>query len=219
MFKDRFDAGRQLAEKLQHYRNRDSVVVAVPRGGIELGYEIAKALDLPLEVVLTKKLGHPHQREFAIGAVSLESRILQYTADVSPEYIESETERVREMLRQRQQQYYGSQKPEPLRDRIVIIVDDGIATGNTLLSSIELIEHQQPRMIVVAVPVASSAATRKIKERVDEFICLLTPPDFQAVGQYYEQFYQVKDEEVIALLERIRKKNNGNSKSQERAAS
>ncbi len=204
MFKDRFDAGRQLAEKLQHFKKRDGVVIAVPRGGIELGYEVALALDLPLEVVLTKKLGHPHQKEYAIGAVSLAGHVLHRAEGIPDEYIEEETERVREVLRKRQQMYYGARKPENLTDRIVIIVDDGIATGSTLLSSIELIRQSKPSHIVVAVPVASSQAARKIKDEVDEFVCLLIPEDFYAVGEFYENFYQVSDKEVTELLEKAR---------------
>lgn len=212
-FKNRVEAGKKLAQALQHFKNRDGVVVAVPRGGIELGYEIAYTLDFPLDVALTKKLGHPLQPEFAIGAVSLKHRTLQHATDISPAYIESETEKIRELLNRRQRLYYGDEHPESLTDRIVIIVDDGIATGQTLLASIELIAQEQPSRIVVAVPVASPSAAGRIRERVDEFICLLSPENFRAVGQFYEEFTQVNDEQVVKLLQKIRQKKNGNNSS------
>lgn len=202
MFKDRFDAGRQLAKALQHYKNRDGVILAVPRGGVEIGYAVARELELPLEIVLSKKIGHPHHSEFAIGAVSLEGRVVTERSDVSEEYIEKETGRLRRLLRDRFRKYYGDRKPLSMEDKIVIVVDDGIATGNTLLSTIELIRHHNPRQVVVAIPVAPPDSLRHIREAkgVDEVICLLTPRDFYAVGQFYETFDQVEDEEVIRLL-------------------
>jgi predicted phosphoribosyltransferase len=207
-FKNRAEAGKQLAQALRHFQNRDGVVVAVPRGGIELGYEIADALDLPLDVALTKKLGHPLQPEYAIGAVSLKHRTVQNTTDIPPEYIESETEKIRALLNRRKRLYYGDDQPESLTDRIVIIVDDGIATGQTLLASIELIAQERPSRIVVAVPVASPAAAERIREQVDEFICLQSPENFRAVGQFYKEFAQVSDEQVVTLLQKIRQKDN-----------
>lgn len=205
MFKDRFDAGRQLAKTLQHYKNRDGVVLAVPRGGVEIGYVLAKELDLPLEVVLSKKIGHPHQPEFAIGAVSLESRIVSERSDVSEEYIEKETNRLRQLLRERYKLYYGDRQPLSLEDKIVIVVDDGIATGNTLLSTVELLRHHRPRWVVVAIPVAPPDSLRHIEQAqgVDEVVCLLAPRDFYAVGQFYENFEQVEDKEVVRLLKEV----------------
>jgi putative phosphoribosyl transferase len=205
MFKDRFDAGKQLAKALQHYKNRDGVILAVPRGGVEVGYVVAKELELPLEIVLSKKIGHPHHSEFAIGAVSLEGRVVTERADVSEEYIEQETERLRHMLRERYKKYCGERKPASLEDKIVIVVDDGIATGNTLLSTVELIRHHNPRWVVVAIPVAAPDSLHHIEEAkgVDEVVCLLSPRDFYAVGQFYENFDQVEDKEVIRLLHEV----------------
>lgn len=205
MFKDRFDAGRKLAKALQHYKNRDGVVLAVPRGGVEIGYMVAKELDLPLEIVLSKKIGHPQHSEFAIGAVSLEGRVVADRSDVSHEYIEEETERLRQLLRERYKMYYGDRKPANLEDKIVIVVDDGIATGNTLLSTVELIRHHHPSWVVVAIPVAPPDSLRHVKEAkgVDEVVCLLAPRDFYAVGQFYEDFDQVEDAEVVRLLKEV----------------
>lgn len=208
MFKDRFDAGKQLAKVLQHYKNRDGVILAVPRGGVEIGYVLAKELNLPLEIVLSKKIGHPHQPEFAIGAVSLESRIISERGDVSEEYIEKETKRLRQLLRERYKMYYGDRKPANLDDKIVIVVDDGIATGNTLLSTVELVRHHNPHWVVVAIPVAPPDSLRHVEQAkgVDEVVCLLAPRDFYAVGQFYENFEQVEDDEVVRLLNEVWKK-------------
>jgi len=205
MFNDRYDAGLQLANLLRHYKNRDGVVLAVPRGGIEVGYVVAKELGLPLEVVLSKKIGHPAHPEFAIGAVSLEGRVVTERPDVSKEYIEEETERLRRLLRERYKMYYGDRKPVNMEDKIVIVVDDGIATGNTLLSTVELVRHHRPRWVVVAIPVAPPDSLRKLREAdgVDEVVCVLSPRDFYAVGQFYEHFDQVEDEEVKRLLEEV----------------
>ncbi len=205
MFENRYDAGLQLANLLRHYKNRDGVVLAVPRGGVEIGYVVAKELGLPLEIVLSKKIGHPAHPEFAIGAVSLEGRVVTERPDVSEEYIEEETERLRRLLRERYKMYYGDRKPVSLEDKIVIVVDDGIATGNTLLSTVELVRHHRPRRVVVAIPVAPPDSLRKLRDAdgVDEVVCALSPRDFYAVGQYYENFDQVEDAEVKRLLEEV----------------
>lgn len=205
MFKDRFEAGKLLAEKLQHYKNQNAVVVAIPRGGVETGYVVARELNLPLEVVLSKKLGHPRQKEYAIGAVSLESRIVTDVSGVTREYIETETDRIRELLRERYRFYYRDRRPLNLQDRIIIVVDDGIATGNTLLSTIELLRKSRPRRIVIAVPVSSQRALQKLGAVADEIVCLLAPEDFFAVGEFYGEFRQVSDEEVVEWLERARR--------------
>ena len=203
MFKDRIDAGTQLAEKLLKYKNEKVVVVAVPRGGLSIGAIVAKALEASLDVSLTKKIGHPYHKEYAIGAVSLEDTVLPNAQGVSQEYITEETKRIREKLRQRHDQYYKKRSPQNLKDKTVIIVDDGVATGNTLLASVALISKQNPTKIIVAIPVASRSALDKIKStgKVDEIVCLEVPNNFQAVGQFYEEFEQVTDEEAIHILD------------------
>ncbi len=205
MFKDRFDAGRQLAKALQHYKNREGVILAVPRGGVEIGYIVAKELELPLEVVLSKKIGHPLHSEFAIGAVSMEGLVVTQRPDVSDEYIRTETKRLRHLLQARHKKYYGDREPANLEGKIVIVVDDGIATGNTLLSTVELIRHHNPRWVVIAIPVAPPDSLLHIENAsgVDEVVCLLTPHDFYAVGQFYKNFDQVEDDEVVRLLQEV----------------
>ena len=210
MFLNRVEAANLLAEKLTPYKNNEEVViVTIPRGGVPMGYEISKILNVPLEIVLSKKIGHPFNKEYAIGAVTIENVILNHVAsEVSEEYIHDETERIRDLLKQRIDWYYGEKKPMDLKDKIVILVDDGIATGNTMISSIQLIELQKPIKIIVALPVAPPSTLKKIKEmeEVDEVICLSTPANFQAVGQFYKEFYQVNDQEVIDLLKKSREK-------------
>jgi putative phosphoribosyl transferase len=204
MFKDRIEAGEQLANKLLEYKNnKKAIVVTIPRGGLPLGYIIAKKLNLPLEVVLSKKIGHPLHKEFAIGAVTLNDIILSEAAkDISSSYIDDETIRIRAILKHRQDMYYGVSTPISLKDKTVILVDDGVATGQTLISSINLIHEQQPTQIIVALPVGPPSVITKIKNMssVKNTICLLAPFNFQAVGQFYEKFNQVDDSEVIRLL-------------------
>ncbi len=204
MFLNREEAGNLLAEKLIDYNNdKNTVIVAIPRGGVPVGYVIAKKLNLPLEIVLSKKIVHPFHKEYAIGAVTLKNRILSdAAAEVSKVYIDDETGQVRELLRQRHTWYYGHKEPLNLKDRTVIIVDDGVATGSTLISSINFIEHNQPSEIIIALPVAPPLALRKIAalSSVTNTICLLTPENFRAVGQFYKEFNQVDDQEVVQLL-------------------
>ena len=206
MFKDRTDAGLLLVKKLSNYHNnKDAVVVTIPRGGIPLGYVISKGLHLPLELVLSKKIGHPLHKEFAIGAVTLTDRILSDAAnDISRMYIEEETIRIRTILKERQDGYYDTRKPISFKNKIVIVVDDGVATGNTLMSSIKLIEKQKPSQIIVALPVGPPSVIEKIKNipYVNDTICLLVPENFRAVGQFYKNFDPIKDNEVVTLLEK-----------------
>ena len=203
MFYDRIDAGIQLAGRLSHFKNQDVVVLAIPRGGLPLGSIVAKSLDAPLDVALSKKIGSPFNKEYAIGAVSLENIVLSDADRVNKSYIDEETKRIRKKLKERHDQYYKNRSPENLKDKIVIIVDDGIATGNTILVTVELVSMQKPAKIVVAIPVAPPSAITKLKDSplVNEVVCLQTPYDFRAVGQFYQEFYQVSDEEAIQLLE------------------
>ncbi len=202
-FKDRIEAGIQLAKELCSYKNKAVIVIAIPRGGLPLGAAVARVLKAPLDVALIKKIGHPYNKEYAIGAVSLTSRILSAAIEASEEYIEEETKRIRVLLARRQKQYYKNLKPQNLKNKIVIVVDDGIATGNTILATIELIYQNQPNKIVVAVPVAPPSAVEKLKTSpyIDEVICLQTPYNFRAVGQFYDEFNTVTDDEAIRILE------------------
>ena len=205
MYKDRNEVGYLLADKLEKYRNTNAIILAIPRGGVPIGFIIAQALNLPLEVVLSKKIGHPFHKEYAIGAVTLKSRILSNAAkEVSNSYIEEETTRIRELLEKRSKEYHGEKNALKLKGKILIIVDDGIATGNTILSTIEMLQDEKPDKIIVAIPVAPKSALKKLQDShfIDKVICLSKPFNFQAVGQFYENFNQVDDKEVIQLLKK-----------------
>jgi predicted phosphoribosyltransferase len=209
IFKNRNEASYLLADKLEKYRNTNAVVLAIPRGGVPLGYIIAETLHIPLEIILSKKIGHPFHKEYAIGAVTLKSRILsEGAADVSTAYIEAETKRVRNLLQKRYEEYYGDKKPLPFKDKILIIVDDGIATGNTIMSIIKMLHDQNPKKIVVAIPVAPRSTIKKLEKSsfIDEIICLYTPINFHAVGQFYKNFNQVNNAQVKHILEKIKQR-------------
>ena len=199
-FRNRGEAARELAERLQHYKGTNSVVLAIPRGGVAIGCVVARELGLPLDIVLSKKIGHPDNPEYAIGSVTLQGMLLG-TANVPTEYIIEETKRIRELLHKRYSMYMGNKQPISLAGKNVILVDDGIATGNTLLSTIDAIREQGPAGIVVGVPVASPDALESVEEKADETVCLLAPGYFFAVGQFYEEFHQLTDTEVIRLLD------------------
>lgn len=201
MIRNRAEAAEMLADRLAAYTGEAGVVLAIPRGGVPVAAPIAKKLGMPLEVVLTKKIGHPSNPEFAIGAVSLDSVIVDERAEVPQQYIEQEVPRIREKLRQKYKLFMGERKHVPLQGKTAIIVDDGIATGKTLMATVELVKKEQPRKIIVAVPVAPQSAVVRFQSMVDEVVCLLVPPFFQAVGQFYEEFDQTSDEEVIRLLQ------------------
>ncbi len=204
MFRDRTEAGYLLASALLKYKGPPTVVMAIPRGGLPLGAIVAEALHAPLEVALTKKIGHPFNREYAIGAVSRNQVVLSKPEGISREYIESETRRLREKLEERHRMFHRKKAPVPLRGKQVIVIDDGIATGNTLRVTIALIAAEAPDAIIVAIPVAPPESVKKIRamEEVDAVICLETPRNFHAVGQFYEDFSAVSDAEALAIFEK-----------------
>ena len=202
MFTDRIDAGLQLAEALSKYKGDNVVVIAIPRGGLPVGAVVAKALEAPLDVALSKKIGHPHHKEYAIGAVSLEHRVLSDVAGISKSYLQEETKRIRAKLQERQKQYYKDRSPSSLTNKTVILVDDGVATGNTIMVTAALVQQQNPAMTIAAIPVAPPSAVELMETApdIDEVVCLFQPQHFFAVGQFYESFDQVSDAEAIALL-------------------
>jgi len=202
MFRNRLDAGAKLAERLAEYKDKNGVVLAIPRGGVPLGQVIARQLDWPLEMVLSKKIAHPDQREYAIGAVSLYTRVLNDTIDVPERYIDFETKRLRNILKEKYQWYFKYNPNVSYTDKFVIIVDDGMATGYTMLSTIQLIKEHKPKTILIAVPAASIEAVDMIKRvpGVYEVVCLKMEEGFFAVGQYYEDFRPVNDQEVKDII-------------------
>lgn len=204
MFLDRLEAGLFLASKLKKYKDDPGVVLAVPRGGVPVAYVVAKELGFPLEVILTKKIGHPRNEEYAIGAASLTDYFIIPHVNVPEEYIIQEVERVRVRLKEMYQKFMGDSVPADLKGKTVIVVDDGIATGNTMLGTISVLRKSEPGKIVVAVPVASKSAVQKLSKEVDEVIAVMIPHEFYGVGQFYQDFKQVSDESVIFYLNKLK---------------
>src|SRR5260221_1964537 len=202
-FSDRYDAAMQLAPFLEKYKNEEGVVLAVPRGGVPIGYYLAKHLNFSLDLLMTKKLGHPLNEEFAIGAVGIEDSIVEENYEVPHSYVEEKTKRIREELLKRYKTFMGNKEPADIKNKTVIVVDDGIATGRTILATIKMLRSKQPRKLVVAVPVASIQAAERIEQEVDDFICLYTPEPFFGVGRFYYDFTQTTDEEVMMLLKEL----------------
>jgi predicted phosphoribosyltransferase len=207
-FADRRAAGRALSGKLRSYADRpDVIVLALPRGGVQVGYELAAALRAPLDVVVVRKLGVPGQEELAFGALAWGgARVLDEVIVSSVRLDASTIERVaaeetRELER-RERAYRGDREPPDLAGRAVILVDDGLATGSSMLVAIDATRSQQPARIVVAVPVAPPETCHALRDVADEVICLSTPEPFNAVGLWYDDFRPVTDEEVRELLAR-----------------
>ena len=205
-FSNRIEAGRELAEKLDKYAGREDVIVlGLPRGGVPVAYEVAKRLHVPLDVFIVRKLGVPGFEELAAGAIASGGvRVLNQDVmraiPYADEAIEAVTTKETAELERREQIYREGRPPPELRDRIVIPVDDGLATGATMRAAVKALRERGVAKIVVAVPVAPPDTCHEIEQLADETICLSTPPFFQAVGQYYEDFSQTTDDEVRDLL-------------------
>ncbi len=204
-FIDRTDAGIKLAERLKKYNDDSVILLAIPRGGVPVAYSIAKESGFPLELILTKKIGYPGNKEYAIGAATLTDYFIIPHERVSEEYINKEVERIRLRLREMQDKFKSTIDLEKLQGKTVIIIDDGIATGNTLQATVQLLRKSKPRKIVIAVPVASESAVEKLSEVADEVVVLMIPPAFFGVSAFYENFEQVSDEEVIFLMDKLKK--------------
>lgn len=205
MFEDRQEAGKLLAERLKEFKDQDPVILALPRGGLPIGRAVAEALGAPLDVVVARKIGAPGNEEFAIGAVTarghrvLNEHVLRQLM-LPPGHLERETERQRRVAEQREARYRGVHTPHDLKGRTAILVDDGIATGMTMRAAIEDVRAQGPRRIVVAAPVMPPDTYVEMQKLADRVVAHLVPPEFYAVGQFYQDFTQVTDDEAEALL-------------------
>ncbi len=216
VFENREDAGRRVAAQLAGYAGRaDVLVLGIPRGGVPVAFEVARALDAPLDVFLSRKLGVPGQEELAFGAVAggnvrvLDEELISELS-ISGAQIEEITLRVRAELERRERLYRDGRSAPDVDGKTVVLVDDGIATGSSMLAAIKTLRHMRPARLVLAVPVAPASTCRRLREQVDELVCVHMPELFYAIGQFYEDFSQVADEEVVELLRRA---------AQERAAS
>jgi putative phosphoribosyl transferase len=208
LFHDRTDAGRRLGSALAHYaRRRDVAVLALPRGGVPVAYEVALLLQAPLDIFIVRKLGVPSEPELAMGAVASGGvRVLNQDVvralEISEQTIERVADRELEEIERRERIYREGRPAPSLAGRIAILVDDGLATGSTMRAAARALKLQKPTKIVVAVPVAAPATCAEIGREVDEIVCLATPEPFYAVGQWYQDFAQTTDEEVQELLQR-----------------
>ena len=207
-FHNRSEAGRLLASKLQHYAGHHQIVVlALPRGGVPVAYEVARALGAPLDVFLVRKLGVPGHEELAMGAIATgDVRVLNvrlvHELQIPDQAVEEVTARERRELLRREQAYRGNRLPPDISGKTIILIDDGIATGSTMRAAIAALQKQHPAKLVVAVPAAALSTYEEVRSEVDDIVAVMTPEPFHGVGQWYTDFTQTTDEEVRELLAR-----------------
>jgi putative phosphoribosyl transferase len=211
-FKNRIEAGEHLAKRLAIYAGRsDTIVLALPRGGVPVGFAIADALELPLDILLVRKLGVPGHEEYAMGAIAggglyvLQSDVLEMLG-ISTATVETVAQDALKEIERRERLYRPGRPAPQFDERVILLVDDGLATGSTMLAAVSVLRLAKPARVVVAVPVAAPDACRMLQPKVDEMICLSTPEPFYAVGLWYEDFSQTSDEEVTRLLARAERK-------------
>jgi putative phosphoribosyl transferase len=210
LFRSRTDAGRQLAKALLKYKSRHPVILALPRGGVSVAAEVAVALDAPLDLLLVRKIGLPSQPELAMGAVTdgeeptiIRNRDVIELSGISADEFDAVCEEERNEIERRRKRYLGDRARSKVKGQVVIIIDDGIATGATTLAAIRAVRRREPRELVLAVPVAPLDTINMLQPEVDAVVCLDTPEDLGAIGYFYRDFRQVSDDEVIAALRRV----------------
>jgi putative phosphoribosyl transferase len=213
-FRDRADAGRQLAQRLMTYAAQNPVVLALPRGGVPVAFEVAKALRAPLDLIFVRKIGAPGHAEFGLGAVvdgAHPQVVLNEEAldrlRAPPGYIEEETERQLQEIERRREHYLAGRRPVDVEGRIAVVVDDGIATGSTVRAALKGLSRARPARLILAVPVAPADIIDHLRTEADEVICLMTPESFYAVGEHYDDFSQTSDREVTTLLDEAQRWN------------
>lgn len=204
IFRDRIDAAQRLAKALARYRGKNPLVLAIPRGAVRMGRVLADALEGELDVVLVRKLRSPESAEFAVGAIDESgwAYVADYAAEVGADeaYLAGEKRMQMETLRKRRAQYTPERPPADPAGRIAIVVDDGLATGATMIAALHAVRAKRPARLICAIPVAAPDSLAKVSPHADEVVCLDTPPNFYAVGQFYRDFAPVQDDEVAALL-------------------
>ncbi|HDP69342.1 MAG TPA: phosphoribosyltransferase [Actinobacteria bacterium] len=214
MFVDRIEAGQELGKSLVNYRGKDVVVVAIPRGGVLVAKEVAIKLEAPLELVIPRKIGAPGNPELAIGAMADKDTViinehLRGSLRVLDDYLKAEVEKQAQEIERRRKRYLGAKSQIDLENKIIILVDDGLATGYTALAAIKALRRRKPKKLILAVPVAPKDTIERLGREVDELICLHSPEIFFAVGQFYSNFSQTTDDEVIQVLKEYEAKEKG----------
>ena len=205
LFLDRVEAGRRLATALKGAVSKDAIVLAIPRGGVVVGHMVAHALGIPLDVIIPKKIGAPDNPELALGAIMedgttiLDERLIQLL-QVSKHYIAEESKKQRMEIERRLKLYRGDAPYPVLKNREVVIVDDGIATGSTMKAALSSVRKRGAKKIIIAVPVGPESTIKELKDEADSVVCLFTPEPFYAIGQFYTKFDQTSDDEVKRLL-------------------
>jgi len=204
-FQNRTDAGRYLAERLQEYARHNTVILGLPRGGVVVASEVARRLDVPLDIFLVRKLGVPGYEELAMGAIAsggiqvINEDVVRHI-QISRAEIQAIAAKEAQELKRRERAYRGNRPPLEVKDKTIILIDDGLATGATMRAAVVALRKQNPRKIVIAVPVAAPDTCEEFRTEVDDIICGITPAHFNAVGAWYNDFSQTSDEEVIQLL-------------------
>ncbi len=206
IFRDRTEAGKKLAAALESFKGKDVLVLAIPRGGVVVAREVARALGAPLDVVVTRKIEAPGEPEYALGAVTQEGDVIMdrqaaESLGAGPEYLDSQIEQKRQEVKERMLRFRGDTPYPSLEGKVVIIVDDGIATGSSVGAAVMSVKKRGPKEVVVAVPVAPSDAIDTLAEDGNKVVCLETPGPFLAIGEFYGSFDQVGDEEVKRILD------------------
>jgi putative phosphoribosyl transferase len=206
VFRDRVEAGKKLAEAVKEFRGKDVVVLGIPRGGVVVANEVAKALEAPLDIVVTRKIEAPGEPEYALGAVTQEGDVIMdrqaaESLGASPQYLDDQVKKKREEVKERMQRLRGDAPYPRLEGRVVIIVDDGIATGSSVGAAVMSVKKRKPKEIVVAVPVAPADAVETLSEEGAKVVCLETPRSFLAIGEFYRDFGQVEDIRVKRILD------------------
>ncbi len=208
-FKDRHEAGVKLAERLEKYKNnKDAIVLAIPRGGVEVGYEIAKKLNLKLDIIVTKKIGLPEDEEFAIGSVGPSKDLILNKEtirvyNVPESYIKEKAKEMGEEIERRYKAYKGDYTLQDIKNKVIILTDDGIATGFTVKSAITYIKSKKSKKLILAVPVAPSDLSSDIIKEVDDYVCLHSTNLFFAISQFYDNFPQLSDEQVRDYMKKV----------------